>query len=524
MRKKLYLGFSVLVLFGFLQICQAGSISVTSNVSTATAGGKVTFYVNIKGAASWQISGRGSGATSNCALNEADASSNAGNINKTLSVTCNATDVGQISFQVSGNITDASGKTQEVSGRKIVVVQAPREKDSNNFLKSLQVKDYELSPVFHKETLEYSVDVPSTVNQVTIEGATESGYAQVSGLGEFEVNEGANVFSVVVTSETGVERSYKITINVKDENPIEVVINNKTYVLVKNSKNITKPELYEARTLKIKDFDIPVFTSDVTGFTLVAMKDESGNLVFAIYDEDSDHYELYNEQKSSNMVLYIMDPEDTLMGFHKTTITISDQEYVAFKVKDDSEFAVVYAMNLETGKTGYYLYHEKDNTFQEYFDERVKVLEEEKEKYKYVVFGFAGGCAFLLILCIFAFLRKPNKKLLQKLSQYEKMQNVNHEVFEEKKMPKKKSKKKNKKKNKEIDNDLEVLETKEDSSVTDKISKAEEVIRDYEKTQSLSKNDLEEKISSLDKTRVFSEEEEDEMYDLFEDDKKKRKK
>ena len=88
-------GFSIMM-FVFLQ-----------SVNTATSGGKVTFYVNIQGAGSWQLTGKGTGATSGCSLGDQGTgdSGSGKNINKTLSVTCNATNVGQISFAVSGNIS-----------------------------------------------------------------------------------------------------------------------------------------------------------------------------------------------------------------------------------------------------------------------------------------------------------------------------------------------------------------------------------------------------------------------------------
>ena len=118
--KKIYFGVGMFLLM--ISQANAASISVTSNSNYVTSGGRVTFYVNIRDAGAWQLSGSGTGATSGCSLGEQGVgdTGTGRNGNKTLVVTCNATSVGQISFYVSGNVTDASsGKSVDVSGRKV---------------------------------------------------------------------------------------------------------------------------------------------------------------------------------------------------------------------------------------------------------------------------------------------------------------------------------------------------------------------------------------------------------------------
>jgi len=532
MKRKWFLVAFLVAFLGMTSRVQAASISVTAP-NTVTSGGKVTFNINIKGAAAWQLKGTGTGATSGCSLGDQGVgdSGNGKNINKTLSVTCNATSVGQISFSVSGNITDANtNRAVDVSGRKIVVVQAPREKDTNNFLKSFSVKGYELKPGFQKDVLEYTVDVPSTVDKVVLEASAESGYASVSGTGEVEVNEGSNPFSIVVTSETGSERTYKVTVNVKDENPIKVSIGDREYTIIKNIKNIVKPEVYEVSTIKIQDMEVPSFVSEVTGFTLVAIKDEEGKNWFAIYDESANSYSLYQEQKSTGMIIYIMDPVEELEGYLKTTVEIFGVSYPAFQVKENSDFAVIYGMNVETGDKKFYLYHRKDNVFQEYFDEMVVQLREDQKVDRYIIFGSVLGCVIFFLLTIMGFMRKPNKKLLKKLQYYEAKYHSNFDetnrldetktiLKDVKDVSKKKKKNQRKKsqKNLESEQKVETLEVESDASldVTEalqKMNNAEDIIREYEQTVALSKEELKTQSSS-----------DDEMYDMFSEDKKKKK-
>lgn len=496
-------GFSIMM-FVFLQSVNAASISVTSNVNTATSGGKVTFYVNIQGAGSWQLTGKGTGATSGCSLGDQGTgdSGSGKNINKTLSVTCNATNVGQISFAVSGNISsvDNNGniRSQDVSARKIVVVQAPREKDTNNYLKSLGVKDYNISPSFSKDTLEYSVDVPSTVNKVVIEALPESGYANVRGTGEVEVEEGTNTFDVVVTSETGVERTYKLLIHVKDENPIHVSYHDKEYTVIKNVKNINIPESYETTTIKMNEIDVPAFVSDITGFTLIAAKDDSGKTYFFIYDADNNSYQQYNEQKSANMVIYIMEPEHDLANYVKTAIDINGESYLAFQVNEDSPYAIVYGMNVETGKKDFYVYDFDDNVFQKYYDDIIVDLQKKEQLYGRIILVGACGLILLFALCIFAFFRKPSKKkmkkYLERMKQKEPISSTKDVTDTNSRSKKKTSSKKEKKKKEHHDESKEMDESDENldvSNALEKLSNAEEIILEHQKTMSINPDDFE---------------------------------
>ena len=554
--KKICFGFGLFFVL-FSSVC-AASITVTSNSNYVTSGGKVIFYVNIRDAGAWQLSGSGTGATSGCSLGEQGVgdTGTGRNGNKTLVVTCNATSVGQISFYVSGNVTDASsGKSVDVSGRKVVTVQAPREKDSNNYLKSIGVVGYSFTPEFSKDVMEYSVTVPSTVDKVMIEASPESSYATVSGTGEFEVDEGINTKEISVMSETGVERIYKVIIHVKDEHPISVQIDNQNYTILKNVKNIEKPELYEASTMKIQNFDIPIFVSDITGYTLVVLKDERGKTFFAIYDKEQDTYELYYEMKSHSLILNILKPEKEFEGYEKTELLIDDISYVAYQFRDSSDYAIAYAMNVETGEKDYYLYHKGSNTFQIYSDEVIESLREEILKHQSFIYLLFGVVGFFFFISMFALMKKPNQKKWKRItedSEFASLDDVVEQIHEpislEEDTPKetleepvledvtlesesmidtfievpktKKEKKKRKKKKQEEDvvpsiteEVVEEISESEDVMVTQiipkesftedelsetvdvtealkKMNDAEDIIREYEKTLSLSKDEL----------------------------------
>ncbi len=521
MKKKIIFG---IMLLSCIKVVNAASVSVSASSNYVTNGGTVTFYVNINGVA-WQLSGYSAGATSGCSFEDADDAKGDHNISKSIPVYCKATSVGQISFTVTGNVTDASdGNAVEVSGSKTVTVQPPRELDANNNLGSLGVEGYKITPAFSADTLEYSVEVPSTVSDVTITGSPASGYASIAGTGKKEVNEGANLFIITVTSETGTPKEYKLTVNVKDDNPIKVKIGEDEYTVMKNAKNIVKPELYEQTTIKINNIDVPAFYNETTNITLVGIKDSKGNVRLAIYDKDKNTYELYEENKSDQMILLIRPINEIKEGYIKSTVKIDDVEYECLKVNEESEYAIIYATNLLTGEDDYYLYDSKENSYVRYSEEQLEPLKNELNKYKDVVKYLVIGLGVIGLLLIISLVTRPkkNKEVIvkEKKNKKEKKEKTNEEDLvvlepEELKEEKKPSKKKIEVKEDEKVPEEKVVKKSKKQSQKDAIKSVEEatmIIENFEK-----------KVREKELEKQKEEEPEETMYDIFEDDRKRKK-
>lgn len=97
-------------------------------------------------------------------------------------------------------------------------------KSNNNFLKSLDVKNYKLTPEFDKQTLEYYLDLPSSVKEIIIEANADDDKAKVDGTGIIEIKENQTDYRVDVTSESGTVRTYIIKLdnsNSKEETKVE---------------------------------------------------------------------------------------------------------------------------------------------------------------------------------------------------------------------------------------------------------------------------------------------------------------
>ncbi len=506
MKKKIIFG---IMLLSCIKVVNAASVSVTASSNYVTSGSGVTFYINVNGASAWQLNGYSAGATSGCSFEDLNLDDNGRNINKTFSVYCPATSVGQISFTVTGKVATTSssgddvGSETPISASKTVTVQPPRELDANNNLGSLGVEGYKITPAFSADTLEYSVEVPSTVSDVTITGSPASGYASIAGTGKKEVNEGANLFIITVTSETGTPKEYKLTVNVKDDNPIKVKIGDNEYTVMKNAKNIVKPELYEQTTIKINNIDVPAFYNETTNITLVGIKDSKGNVRLAIYDKDQNTYELYEENKSDQMILLIHPINEIKEGYIKSTVKIDDVEYECLKVNEESEYAIIYATNLLTGEDDYYLYDSKENSYVRYSEEQLEPLKRELSKYKDVVKYLVIGIGVLLFLLLISLITRPKKnkvkKEKKKIKKEEKIEDEKEEGKEEEKneevVPKRLTKK---------------SENQSQKEAIESVEEAAKIIENFEKK---SKN-----------KKIVKEDESEEMYDIFEDDRKRKKK
>ncbi len=318
-------------------------------------------------------------------------------------------------------------------------LEASYSKDNN--LKGLSIEGYELTPAFDKDTLEYSVTVPSTINSVNINAVKNDSSASVEGAGEHSVIEGSNPFEIVVTAQNGSSKTYKLNVIVEDIKPIEVNIGNDKYTVVKRADNLEKPTGFEETTVTINELEIPAFKSEILGLTLVGIKDESGNISLAIYDNGK--YSLYNELTSNNNTIYLLDLKK-LDGFIKTTIKINNIDVEVYKFDKNSKYSLVYGKNVESGEESWYMYDAKENTFQRYNTEQIDSLNKTIENYLYVIYALAG-CFGLIALCfiINCIGKKKAKNKRKKQMKLEESNNENKEIIEN--LLEEKKNKKNKK-------------------------------------------------------------------------------
>lgn len=396
--------------FGIMLVNAEGSASLTVGKSSIENGSSVTASVTVKNTAAWNVTITSSGATSGCTQKFVGDSGTGNNTTKTFSVTCKSTSTGIINFVMSGDITSSDGTNTKISGSKSVTVVTPREKSTNNKLKSLSVEGYDISPSFDKDVNEYSVNVPSTIDKINIVAKKADSYASIEGTGEKTIEEGVNTFEIVVTSETGVSNTYKLIVNVEDQDPIDVLLDGKKYTVVKVSKNLEKPDLFDETTIKIGEYEVPAFVNEVSNYTLVGLKDEAGNIGLFIYDNGE--YTKYNAFISDKVNIIFLEMEKVPTNYVKTSLTINDENVVAYRLKGDDKL-LVYGLNLGTGKKNYYTYDKNEKTLQIFDEKKYENSLKNEKNNTYYIYGLSGVCLFLIILLILFIIKSHKlKKML----------------------------------------------------------------------------------------------------------------
>ena len=238
---------------------------------------------------------------------------------------------------------------------------------SNNYLIELSIDGATITPDFDKETLEYSVELDSSVEKINIKAKTENSKASVVGAGEVEVNEGNNEIKLTVRAENGNERVYIINALVKEINPIEVEVNDKKYHIVKKESLLGEVEGFKKEMIEIYNEEIPALYNETTKYTLVALRDEKGNTSLFIYDKKDNSFTKFNEINVNGLRINVLDVDNE--EYTKDEIEINDKKIVVYK-KDKYKYYLIYGTNIETGKTSWYAYDKDENTLQRYIESK----------------------------------------------------------------------------------------------------------------------------------------------------------
>lgn len=393
---------------GITTINAAPSYNFKVSSGSITNGSKVTASVTVSGAASWQIKITSSGNTGGCSGKWADATADAKNITKTFTTTaCKANSTGIISFRLEGNITDEAGNTVNLSGTKTVTVKEKAPDSKINTLSSLKIDGFDLSPTFDSEVLEYSVVVPPNTTKINISATKKDSTSTVSGTGEFEVTEGDNQFKIDVKAQNGDLRTYTINVSVTDENPIKVNVDNEEYTILKTSRNLEIPSLYNETTCTIEEETIPCFINENTSITLVALKNNLGVTNFFIYEDNK--YTKYYELVSDNLIIMPTNNSLNLKGYVEKEITINDNKIKAYQYKKlDNDFFVFEGRNLEDNSIHTYLYNKSDNTYTLFDNDLYNSLYKDYMFFIYILGGAAG--IIILSLITIMMLSSKNRK------------------------------------------------------------------------------------------------------------------
>lgn len=372
------------------------------------------------------------------------------------------------SINVSSESGDSETSTSSSTCSINVTTPAPvTPKNSDNNLKSLSIEGATISPEFNKDTLEYSAEFPSDTTKITINAEKNDSKASISGTGEREVVEGTNKIEVVVTAENGSTKTYIINAIVAEKDPIEVKVNGKKYTVIRKKDVLEVPEGYTEITVNINGEEIPAYSNEVTGYLLVGLNDSKGIPSWYIYDKEKNTYTKYIELGGSSLRIALLKPnkKDIPYKYYESTFEFNEQMINGYTFNEETDFRLVYGINIETGEKSFYVYDLKEKTLQRFYNEQVLIYIELVKKCKYLLLGMGIGGILLFVLLISSLIRntKFKKKYLSKIENVKKQkkevpkEEVKYKNIEatrvmdkidEKEIPKKKDKKKNKKREK----------------------------------------------------------------------------
>ncbi len=389
-------------------VIMAASLNVVASTTSTTVGNSVIITVKSSSIAGTYKLTSSNGSVLSGGTNKANISK----YGESTTYTFKANSAGTATITVSPidmatsseeEFTKSSSITVTVKNKQVIVLS------SDSSLSSLGVENATLSPEFTSGNKEYSVSLEPDTTSINILATANHGGASISGAGNREVTDGDNRLEIIVTAENGTTSTYIINATVKEYDPIEVKTDNQSYTVVRKKTSLTPPNNYQETTVKINDTEVPAFHSDVTGYTLVALKDSEGNQNFYVYENNK--YTLYKEYGFHGITLYPMElkEKDIPLNYKKTTISYNDSEIVAYKIKKSSKYALIYGMNVETGIKNIYMYDAKEDTIQIYNDEEIETITEQTNMLIKVSIGL-GTLSVVLVGIIIAILIKNKKR------------------------------------------------------------------------------------------------------------------
>lgn len=428
MKRIKYFIFMIGVCLLGLGTVNAAKFNVTTNKTTVVVGSTVKITVGVSGsdAAGWEYCLNYDSSmfsltshSSTCVLGGTLAG------NKSVTFTFKAKKSGSYTFSLrdASILNDSAKEVLSSSGKVTVKAKTQAEIEAsystNANLSALRVVDHVISPDFDKDKLEYTLEVENDVEKIEIKATRADSSASVSGTGVKNLSEGLNKFNIVVTAEKGNKKTYVINVTRKEINPIHVDVDGFNYTVVRKADVLEAPTYYSSTEIEIDGEMVPAFNSDITGYTLVGLKDEEGNIDLYRYTDTG--YVLYKQIGTEGLVFIPGTNEKLITGYEQSkNITINNVNVKVYVDNSNSDYVLVYGMNASNGKSNWYIYDTLEGTFQRY-EEKI-ITEEKKDKDIYfiltLVFGGVAGLTLLLVIILLSKnskIRQKNEKLISML-------------------------------------------------------------------------------------------------------------
>lgn len=311
-------------------------------------------------------------------------------------------------------------------------------KSGDNSLSSLKLSQGTLSPAFKGSVTEYTAEVGSDVNEITVTPVTSNSKAAVESItGNKDLKSGSNVISVVVKAENGTTATYKITVTKKDtpstssgsagvsdiagqavdqmtekndgeQTPAEgsgdsVVIDGVNYKISGEFSDDVIPEGFGKADFEYKGNAYQGIMFDKGYLGMYYLINDAGEGKFFIYDANRDSFYPYVRLTSGEHYVILMTVPNGVIppdNYKEANLTIGEvssipayqyagseeKEIVKIETEDGeqgngaSDFYILYGMDA-SGVTCWYQYDVLQGTYQR-FNEEGLVASEKTEDYE----------------------------------------------------------------------------------------------------------------------------------------------
>lgn len=333
-----------------------------------------------------------------------------------------------------GSLEDDNNNTNQDSPTNPDTNQNPTDDNDTNTdqeepsgevrLASLTIKDTdgdEINIEFSSETTEYEIELTSEDTQITIDAKAWDEKAKVEGTGLKTIRDGENKFEIKVIAEDGkTEQIYTIKVNVKVVPITYLTYKDQEYGLMEELMGVSAPEGFNKSTATINKENVTIFKNG--SLVLVYGLDEDENGEFFIYKEDDGIVGKYDPLTIGKTTIYLVDiPYNSRSreGMTLETITISGKQLEAWTFDDSQliDYALIYALD-KKGNEDYFVYDGKIQQLLEYpdsapisYDEFQEwLVQEEKEKPNYFLYGSIGVVAIIVIGVVFWIVKKGKEE------------------------------------------------------------------------------------------------------------------
>ena len=206
---------------GLATVNASGDYKISLSATSVSKGKSVSLYV--KGN---NIAGGFTISSSNSSVATV-ASSSVWVDNNTEVVKINTINSGSATITVKPTtVSDDSGNDLTLGAKTLTLVvtdggnnntktEENVKKSNDATLKSLSIDGISISPEFKSDVLEYKAEAKAGTEKVKINAASNDSKANVSGIGEVSVSDGANKLEIIVAAEDGTTKTYVINLNVK---------------------------------------------------------------------------------------------------------------------------------------------------------------------------------------------------------------------------------------------------------------------------------------------------------------------